>query len=214
MYNSPTTATEAALSNASRNQKKKNKRRFSDRQIEQLESMFESESRPQLRTKQELANKTGLHPRQVAIWFQNKRSRSKPKQVEQRYQRLKISYDTLASKFNYLKKENQCLLTQLQRLRNLMGNPQGRIDCRENAETKHEPEEKANHETGVTLCGSENVEYFGEEFDVLKLEEQPNDSLIQSGNWSSFESSCLPDYSSFESSCLPDYSGCSHWWDC
>lgn len=89
------------------------RRRFNDEQIKSLENMFETESRPELRTKQQLAKRLGLEPRQVAIWFQNKRARSKSKQLELEYRMLQISYDNLASKYELLKKEHESLLIQV-----------------------------------------------------------------------------------------------------
>ncbi|XP_051148468.1 homeobox-leucine zipper protein ATHB-12-like [Andrographis paniculata] len=97
----------------------RNRRRFSDDQIRSLETTFESESRPELRLKQHLANKLGLQPRQVAIWFQNKRARSKSKHIEGQYTLLKANYDNLAQQFDALRQENQTLLLQLQRLRKM-----------------------------------------------------------------------------------------------
>lgn len=96
-----------------RNGNHSSKRRFDDTQIRSLETIFETESRPELRVKQQLANKLGLQPRQVAIWFQNKRARSKSKLIEREYSMLKGSYDNLASKYESLKKENESLLIQV-----------------------------------------------------------------------------------------------------
>lgn len=93
--------------------KNTNKKRFTDEQIRLLESMFETESRPEMQLKYKLANELGLQPRQVAIWFQNRRARSKSKLIEQEYSLLKRSYDNLASKFDSLKNENQRLLIQV-----------------------------------------------------------------------------------------------------
>lgn len=89
------------------------RKRFTDKQISFLEYMFETQSRPELRIKHQLANELGLHPRQVAIWFQNKRARSKSRQIEQEYNTLKHNYEMLASKSESLKKENQALLNQV-----------------------------------------------------------------------------------------------------
>jgi homeobox-leucine zipper protein len=94
-------------------QKNAYKRRFTDEQIKVLEFMFESESRPESRVKQQLASELGLEPRQVAIWFQNRRARLKTKQIEKEYSILKASYDVLASSFESLKREKQSLIIQV-----------------------------------------------------------------------------------------------------
>ncbi|KAF2315181.1 hypothetical protein GH714_038352 [Hevea brasiliensis] len=99
-----------------RKKKNKNKRRFSDEQIKSLESMFENESRLEPRKKLQLAKELGLQPRQVAIWFQNKRARWKSKQLERDYRILLANYNSLASRFETLKNEKQALAIQLQKL--------------------------------------------------------------------------------------------------
>lgn len=96
-----------------RKKKNKNKRRFSDEQIKSLESMFESETKLEPRKKLQLARELGLQPRQVAIWFQNKRARWKSKQIEHDYSILLSNYNVLASRFENLKKEKQSLLLQV-----------------------------------------------------------------------------------------------------
>ncbi|THG21000.1 homeobox-leucine zipper protein ATHB-12-like [Camellia sinensis] len=100
--------------------KKKNKRRFSEEQIRSLESMFESETKLEPRKKVQLARELGLQPRQIAIWFQNRRARWKSKQIEQNYRVLKANYDSLLSRFESLKKEKQSLLKQLKMLGDLL----------------------------------------------------------------------------------------------
>ncbi|XP_030933107.1 homeobox-leucine zipper protein ATHB-7-like isoform X4 [Quercus lobata] len=89
-----------------------NKSRFSAEQIKSLESSFESETRLEPRKKVQLARELGLQPRQIAIWFQNRRARWKSKQIENEYKTLKDNYDNLASQFESLKKEKQSLLIQ------------------------------------------------------------------------------------------------------
>lgn len=102
----------AASSEAKR--KNKNKRRFSDEQIRLLESIFESEStKLEPRKKMQLATELGLQPRQVAIWFQNKRARWKSKQIEHDYAKLRANYDSLASGFESLIKEKESLLLEV-----------------------------------------------------------------------------------------------------
>ncbi|KAK8511958.1 hypothetical protein V6N12_074647 [Hibiscus sabdariffa] len=103
---------------------KMNKRRFSDEQIRLLESIFESETRLEPRKKMQVARELGLQPRQVAIWFQNRRARWKSKRIEQDYNTLKANYDNLESRFESLKKEKQSLILQMQKLSELLAEPQ------------------------------------------------------------------------------------------
>ncbi|KAJ6418892.1 hypothetical protein OIU84_002127 [Salix udensis] len=115
------------LEKVSRRKKKKkggkmNTRRFSDEQVRSLESVFESETRLEPRKKTQLARELGLEPRQVAIWFQNRRARWKTKQMEQKYKTLKASYDDLASSYESLKNERESLLLQFQTVSDKLGN--------------------------------------------------------------------------------------------
>ncbi|KAK4415794.1 Homeobox-leucine zipper protein ATHB-7 [Sesamum alatum] len=115
------------LNTMTKKKKSKNyKRRFSDEQIRSLEVMFESESKLEPKKKAELANELGLQPRQVAIWFQNKRARWKSKHIEKEYTVLLSNYNNLASQIQTLKEENQSLLIKLQNLKNEMV---GKSEC-------------------------------------------------------------------------------------
>lgn len=88
-------------------------KRFSDEQVKLLESVFSQATKLEPRKKVQLAKDIGLHPRQVSIWFQNKRARWRSKQMESEYRVLKDDYDTLNQRFDSLKKENQSLLDQV-----------------------------------------------------------------------------------------------------
>lgn len=92
---------------------KNHPRKFSDEQIKSLESIFKLEPKLDSRNKVEIARDLGLQPRQVAIWFQNKRARWRSKQIEQEYRLLKSSYDGLSMRFDDLKREKQSLQMQV-----------------------------------------------------------------------------------------------------
>ncbi|KAK6160021.1 hypothetical protein DH2020_003402 [Rehmannia glutinosa] len=54
-----------------------------------------------------VAKELALQPRQVAIWFQNRRARYKTKVLEKEYDSLKASYDKLKADYDTLCKENE-----------------------------------------------------------------------------------------------------------
>ncbi|CAM8944501.1 unnamed protein product [Rhodiola kirilowii] len=181
------------------------KRRFSDEQIKSLEIMFGAESKPEPRIKQQLASELGLHPRQVAIWFQNRRARLKSKQIEREYSILKASYDSLASKLESLKKDNQALNAQVQSLKSQLGKAEGSIalpskQSLRDGQTDYLHESKAkpacvwDHETeNNTLVDTSigNPDWLKEEGDILNLAEPVDSSLTSSEN--SWDSSCFLD---------------------
>ncbi|XP_078167705.1 homeobox-leucine zipper protein ATHB-7-like [Carex rostrata] len=104
-------------SNKGKNEKK---RRFNDDQIRLLETMFQTQTKLEPKQKLELARELGLQPRQVSIWFQNKRARWKSKQLEKEYSTLKSNYDGLLKSVDSLKKENQFLTNQLEKLKEIV----------------------------------------------------------------------------------------------
>ncbi|KAH6760135.1 hypothetical protein C2S52_009421 [Perilla frutescens var. hirtella] len=71
------------------------KRRLSVDQVKALEKNFEVENKLEPERKVKLAQELGLQPRQVAVWFQNRRARWKTKQLERDY-----GIRELKSKFN------------------------------------------------------------------------------------------------------------------
>ncbi|XP_042056810.1 homeobox-leucine zipper protein ATHB-54-like [Salvia splendens] len=82
------------------------KRRLSHDQVKFLEKSFEVENKLEPERKIQLAKEVGLQPRQVAIWFQNRRARYKTKVLEKEYTALKASYDKLRSDYDSLFKDN------------------------------------------------------------------------------------------------------------
>ncbi|XP_042032029.1 homeobox-leucine zipper protein ATHB-12-like [Salvia splendens] len=96
--------------------KNQHPKRFTNEQIKALESIFEQETKLEPTKKMQIARDLSLHPRQVAIWFQNKRARWKSKRLEQEFTKLKSSYDSLSIMFDDLKKEKHTLKIKLHEL--------------------------------------------------------------------------------------------------
>ena len=89
------------------------KRRLTPEQVQMLERSFEEENKLEPERKSELARRLGMAPRQVAVWFQNRRARWKTKQLEQDFDRLKAAYDALAADHQGLLSDNDRLRAQV-----------------------------------------------------------------------------------------------------
>ncbi|XP_018732036.2 homeobox-leucine zipper protein ATHB-6 isoform X1 [Eucalyptus grandis] len=93
------------------------KRRLSANQVKALEKNFEIENKLEPERKARLAEELSLQPRQVAIWFQNRRARWKTKQLERDFGHLKASYDSLKLDFDSLEQEKESLAAELTELK-------------------------------------------------------------------------------------------------
>lgn len=211
-----------------RKKREKNKRRFSDEQIRLLESMFESESKLEPRKKLQVAKELGLQPRQVAIWFQNKRARWKSKQLERDYSILRGNYNSLVSRFESLKKEKQALVIQLQKLNEMVqqsggakqdseqrlvqNSAESEADNRDNGNCESEVKpnlslERSEHGGGVLSDDDSSIraDYFvmEEEPSLLTMVEPVDGCLTSPEDWGSWDSECVFDQSS----------GSYQWWD-
>ena len=89
------------------------KRRLSVDQVKALEKNFEVDNKLEPERKVKLAQELCLQPRQVAVWFQNRRARWKTKQLERDYGLLKASHDALNRKYQSLQRENESFINQV-----------------------------------------------------------------------------------------------------
>lgn len=93
------------------------KRRLTVDQVQFLEKSFELENKLEPERKVQLAKDLGLQPRQVAIWFQNRRARWKTKQMEKDYDGLQASYNSLKADYESLRRETDKLKAEVTSLR-------------------------------------------------------------------------------------------------
>ncbi|CAM8919295.1 unnamed protein product [Rhodiola kirilowii] len=89
------------------------KRRLNMEQVKTLEKSFEMGNKLEPERKVQLASALGLQPRQIAIWFQNRRARWKTKQLEKDYDDLKRQFDAVKAHNEALQAQNQKLQSQI-----------------------------------------------------------------------------------------------------
>ncbi|MED6221127.1 Homeobox-leucine zipper protein hat7, partial [Stylosanthes scabra] len=85
------------------------KKRLNIEQVKVLEKSFELGNKLEPERKVQLAKALNLQPRQIAIWFQNRRARWKTKQLEREYESLKRQFEALKVDNDALRLHNQKL---------------------------------------------------------------------------------------------------------
>ncbi|XVE68093.1 hypothetical protein DITRI_Ditri09bG0041800 [Diplodiscus trichospermus] len=89
------------------------KKRLNLEQVKTLEKSFELGNKLEPERKMQLAKALGLQPRQIAIWFQNRRARWKTKQLERDYEALKKQFEALKADNDALQAQNKKLSAEL-----------------------------------------------------------------------------------------------------
>ncbi|KAK4281591.1 hypothetical protein QN277_013063 [Acacia crassicarpa] len=103
------------VNNGKQEQQQKRKKRLTSKQVESLEKSFEKEKKLDADRKMKLSKEVGLPPRQVAVWFQNRRARWKAKQLEHLYDALKQDFDAMYKEKQKLQEEVTILKAMLRR---------------------------------------------------------------------------------------------------
>ncbi|CAH2070032.1 unnamed protein product [Thlaspi arvense] len=99
-------------------QRKHKKRRLTQEQVSQLEKCFTFNKKLEPDLKLQLSNTLGLPQRQVAVWFQNKRARSKTQSLELQLCNLQSKLEAALSDKAKLEHQVQFLQDELRRSRN------------------------------------------------------------------------------------------------
>ncbi|KAK4353068.1 hypothetical protein RND71_028586 [Anisodus tanguticus] len=111
------------------------KRRLKVHQVKALEKNFEVDNKLEPERKVKVAQELGLQPRQVAIWFQNRRARCKTKQLERDYNVLKANFDSLKRNYESLQHDNEAILKEISELKLKLhgGNNETKVAVKEEA---------------------------------------------------------------------------------
>uniref|UniRef100_M8AYN4 Homeobox-leucine zipper protein n=1 Tax=Aegilops tauschii TaxID=37682 RepID=M8AYN4_AEGTA len=89
------------------------KRRLALEQVRALERSFETDNKLDPERKARIARDLGLHPRQVAVWFQNRRARWKTKQLERDFNALRARHDALRADCDALRRDKDALAAEI-----------------------------------------------------------------------------------------------------
>ncbi|CAL4933111.1 unnamed protein product [Urochloa decumbens] len=93
------------------------KRRLAADQVRALERSFEVDNKLDPERKARIARDLSLHPRQVAVWFQNRRARWKTKQIERDFAALRSRHDALRAECDALRRDKDALAAEIRELR-------------------------------------------------------------------------------------------------
>ncbi|KAK6230639.1 hypothetical protein QUC31_002157 [Theobroma cacao] len=99
---------------------KDNKKRLNQEQVRLLEKSFTANKKLEPELKLHLANQLGVPPRQVAIWYQNKRARWKTQSLELDYNTLQVKLENALSEKRRLEKDVKYLQEELRKAQEMM----------------------------------------------------------------------------------------------
>ncbi|XP_031128878.1 putative homeobox-leucine zipper protein ATHB-51 [Ipomoea triloba] len=125
------------------------KKRLTTEQLDALEKSFEEEIKLDPERKMRLAKELGLHPRQIAVWFQNRRARWKAKQLE----RL---CDSLKHEFELVSREKQKLEEEVVALRSILRDEATKKQVSTTGHTEMSGEETV-ESTSIPSCNYNNM---------------------------------------------------------
>ncbi|KAG0552441.1 hypothetical protein BDA96_01G507500 [Sorghum bicolor] len=93
------------------------KRRLLQEQVRALERCFETDNKLDPDRKARIARDLALQPRQVAVWFQNRRARWKTKTLERDFSALRARHDALRADCDALRRDKDALAAEIRELR-------------------------------------------------------------------------------------------------
>ncbi|KAJ4726368.1 Homeobox-leucine zipper protein like [Melia azedarach] len=101
-------------------QKFHSKKRLTQDQVRLLERSFTSNKKLDTELKQKLANQLSVPPRQVAIWYQNKRARWKTQSLELDYNTIQVKLENALAEKRRLEKDVKQLREELRQAQQVL----------------------------------------------------------------------------------------------
>ncbi|PWA44993.1 Helix-turn-helix motif-containing protein [Artemisia annua] len=98
-------------------QRKHTSKRLTEEQVRLLESSFDSSKKLEPELKHQLSRQLGIPPRQIAIWYQNKRARWKNQSLEHDYNMLQLQLEATLFETRQLQKEVDQLRAELNKVK-------------------------------------------------------------------------------------------------
>ncbi|XP_004295420.1 PREDICTED: homeobox-leucine zipper protein ATHB-40-like [Fragaria vesca subsp. vesca] len=144
-----------------------NKRKLNEAQVSLLELHFRKEQKLESKKKDQLAFELGINPRQVAVWYQNRRARSKKKQLEEEYSSLKKAHETVVVQKLKLESEVQKLKERLSEAEEKIHRLSERVEGSGSSNTPSSSLSK-DANIGPPLLGEFRVEEYDDVFYMLQ----------------------------------------------
>ncbi|ESQ52285.1 hypothetical protein EUTSA_v10017567mg [Eutrema salsugineum] len=89
------------------------KKKMTSEQLKLLERSFQEEIKLDPNRKMKLSRELGIQPKQIAVWFQNRKARWKNKQLE-------LLYESLRQEFDVVSREKELLQEELIQLKSMI----------------------------------------------------------------------------------------------
>ncbi|KAL3821219.1 hypothetical protein ACJIZ3_007124 [Penstemon smallii] len=99
---------------------KHQKKRLNQDQVQLLEASFDGSKKLEPERKFQLARELNVPPRQIAIWYQNKRARWKNQSLELDYGALEVKLEAALTEKRELQKEVDYLKTELKQVQDML----------------------------------------------------------------------------------------------
>ncbi|KAL5738154.1 hypothetical protein ACOSP7_030915 [Xanthoceras sorbifolium] len=99
---------------------KQSKKRLNQDQVRLLERSFSAHKKLEPELKQKLAKQLGVPPRQVAIWYQNKRARWRTQSLEVEYSTVQVKLENALAEKRRLERDVKQLREELRKTQEML----------------------------------------------------------------------------------------------